>query len=319
MAHIDVHTVALGRWPGILKKLGIDDLALSGKHGPCPMCGGNDRFRFDDKQGRGTYYCSGCGAGDGFNLAMKLTGQTFRDTARRIEEIVGVIPRSIIKPEPTEEDKKNLLRRAWKGAAPIQHGDEVVRYLRGRGLRLDTLPTSIRFHPGMAYRDSEVTRKFPAMLAVVTGADGKTRSLHRTYLQDAQKAAVSHPKKLMQGMSLQGAAIRLAGVSERIGIAEGIETALAAAELFDLPVWSCISTSGIETFEPPEGVREVVIFADNDPNYAGQKAAYTAAHRLTLKDFRVDVRVPVKTGDWLDTLIAGPNPAEVTAATTHQM
>ncbi len=310
MAHTDVRTVALGRWPGILKMLGINDLALSGKHGPCPMCGGNDRFRFDDKQGRGTYYCSGCGAGDGINLAMKLTGLPFRDAARRIEAIAGVIPHSIIKAESSDEDKRNQLRQAWKGAAPIQQGDAVVSYLRGRGLRLDTLPSSLRFHPGMAYRDGDEVRKLPAMLAMVTGADGKARSLHRTYLQGAQKAAVSHPKKLMQGMPLTGAAIRLAGVSNRIGIAEGIETALAAAELFDLPVWSCISTSGVETFEPPVGVREVVIFADNDPNFAGQKAAYTAAHRLTLKGYHAQVRIPQSSGDWLDTLIAGSKLAE---------
>ena len=55
----------------------MDEKALSGKHGPCPLCGGRDRFRFDDKDGRGTYFCSGCGAGDGVRLAMGITGLSF--------------------------------------------------------------------------------------------------------------------------------------------------------------------------------------------------------------------------------------------------
>ena len=304
MDRLDVRAVAAGRWPGILKALGVDDHALSGKHGPCPLCGGSDRFRFDDKDGRGTYFCSGCGAGDGVNLAMKFTGLSFKEAAQRIEQIAGVVQVSANKAERSDDDKLQALRRAWKESAAIQQGNEVVRYLRGRGLSLDKLPESIRFHPGLAYRGDDVTGNFPAMLATVTGPEGKARSLHRTYLQNAQKAPVSHPKKLMQGLPLPGAAIRLAPVSECIGIAEGIETALAAAELFGLPVWSCVSTSGIESFEPPDGVRKVVIFADHDLNFAGQKAAFAAAHRLKLKGYVVEVRIPPLAGDWLDVLLS---------------
>lgn len=304
MDRLDVRAVAAGRWPGILKALGMNDHALSGKHGPCPLCGGIDRFRFDDKDGRGTYFCSGCGAGDGVNLAMKFTGLSFKEVAQRIEQIAGVVQASTIKAERSDDDKLQALRRAWKESAAIQQGDEVVRYLRGRGLSLDKLPESIRFHPGLAYRGDDMTGNFPAMLATVTGPEGKARSLHRTYLQNAQKAPVPHPKKLMQGLPLPGAAIRLAPVSECMGIAEGIETALAAAELFGLPVWSCISTSGIESFEPPDGVRKVVIFADHDLNFAGQKAAFAAAHRLKLKGYVVEVRIPPTAGDWLDVLLS---------------
>ncbi|MDI5829610.1 hypothetical protein MJN51_36035, partial [Salmonella enterica subsp. enterica serovar Kentucky] len=34
------------------------------RHAPCPACGGKDRFRFDDN-GRGSFICNQCGAGDG--------------------------------------------------------------------------------------------------------------------------------------------------------------------------------------------------------------------------------------------------------------
>ena len=43
-----VKIAAHGRWPEILAALGIDPAALRNRHGPCPGCGGRDRFRFDD-------------------------------------------------------------------------------------------------------------------------------------------------------------------------------------------------------------------------------------------------------------------------------
>ena len=140
------------------------------------------------------------------------------------------------------------------------------------------------------------------MLATVAAPDGKALSIHRTYIQNGQKAPVASPKKLMQGFPIAGAAIRLTPISQVLGIAEGIETALAASELFEVPVWSCISAQGVESFEPPAGVEHVIVFADNDLNFAGQAAAYRAANRLKLKGFDVEVAVPPIMGDWLDEL-----------------
>jgi len=59
------------RWEEILFQLGID-LPRLNKHGPCPCCGGKDRFRFDDKDGRGTWFCNQCGNGDGLDLIVKV-------------------------------------------------------------------------------------------------------------------------------------------------------------------------------------------------------------------------------------------------------
>ena len=65
---------AVGQWLGILSAIGLPARSLVNKHGPCPMCGGKDRFRFDDKNGRGTWICSQCGAGDGVTLVMQFLG-----------------------------------------------------------------------------------------------------------------------------------------------------------------------------------------------------------------------------------------------------
>ena len=53
----------VGRWADALRSYGLNEKQLSGKHTECPLCGGKDRFRFDDKEGSGSYYCNGCGAG----------------------------------------------------------------------------------------------------------------------------------------------------------------------------------------------------------------------------------------------------------------
>lgn len=299
----DLRHVAQGRWRSILKALGMNERHLSGKHGPCPMCGGRDRFRFDDRDGRGTFICSGCGAGDGVQLALSFTGLCFRELAQQVEQIAGTVRPTATRSERTDEDKLNALRRAFRESKPIERGDEAHRYLAGRGLALHDLPESVRVHQGMTYRDGgEVAGTFAVMLALVTGPTGQAVSMHRTFLKDGRKAPVSAPKKLMQGLPLAGAAIRLTPVSLTLGIAEGIETALAASELFEVPVWSCISTAGVESFEPPAGVEHVIVFGDHDLNFAGQAAAHRCAHRLALRGIEVEVVTPPTVGDWLDEL-----------------
>lgn len=300
----NVRQIAQGHWPFILTALGIDEMALTGKHGPCPLCGGNDRFRFDDKEGRGTYYCSGCGAGDGMRLALCFTGQAFKELAQTIENLASAVPATTRLPGRSNVDKCHALRQVWKGSKPIQRGDVVERYLQGRGLMLPNLPTSVRVHPELQYRDDDqnLVGLYAAMLATVTDSIGNAVTLHRTYLENSQKAPVRHPKKLMQGLSIAGAAIRLFPASGTLGIAEGIETALAAAEMFRQPVWSCISAGGIESFIPPDGIRDITIFADHDLNFTGQAAAYRAAHRLALKGYAITVKIPDTPGDWLDEL-----------------
>ena len=141
---IDVRTAAAGRWRSILTTLGMNEKALSGKHCACPMCGGKDRFRFDDKDGRGTYYCSGCGAGDGVKLAMGITGLSFKDAAREIERLAGVVQPVTGKPDRSDEDKLAALRRVFRESKPIRRGDEAYAYLAGRGLRLHDLPEAVR-------------------------------------------------------------------------------------------------------------------------------------------------------------------------------
>ena len=86
-------------------------------------------------------------------------------------------------------------------------------------------------------------------------------------------------------------------------MAEGIETALAVRQMTDEPVWSMVSSTLMAKFEPPPTIEKVVIFADNDRNYSGQKAAYTLANRLIIQNKIIaKVYIPDIPGDFLDDL-----------------
>jgi len=88
-----------------------------------------------------------------------------------------------------------------------------------------------------------------------------------------------------------------------LGIAEGVETALACYKLFGIPTWAALSADNLKMFEPPGDIAGLHIFADNDASYAGQTAAFTLAQRLIAKDLPAEVHIPdtVDT-DWLDVL-----------------
>ena len=88
-----------------------------------------------------------------------------------------------------------------------------------------------------------------------------------------------------------------------LGVAEGIETAIAAHMLFHVPVWALLSTSGMKSWRPPAGVRRVLIFGDNDPHSAGQAAAYSLAHCLH-GTVETQIHLPPTPGDWNDVLLA---------------
>src|SRR5690348_5033853 len=81
---------ARGRWREILPRLGVETRYLTNRQGPCPMCGGKTRFRFDDKNGDGTYYCNHCGAGYGILLIRKLRGWDHKTACDEVDKIIGL-------------------------------------------------------------------------------------------------------------------------------------------------------------------------------------------------------------------------------------
>lgn len=303
---------AAGQWHGLLAIAGLDQHTLSGQHCPCPMCGGTDRFRFDDREGLGTWICSRCGAGDGPALLMRVVGLDFKGAAEFVRENCGSVVAEKPKPTMTEQDRRRGLRDLWRTSKPIQKGDLVDIYLRDRGIDLPKFPQDLRFAPRAAC--TGVVKERPAMLALLRDQAATPITIHRTYLADdgIGKADMDAPRKLMPGQIPEGVCVRLGSSREHIGIAEGIETALAAMLLqrpeHRFPVWSAVNAMLLEKWLPPDGVKRVTIFADNDKSFTGHKASGILAYRLATKEIEVDVRMPLRAGtDWNDVLLGADN------------
>jgi hypothetical protein len=97
--HFDAHLVrdaAQHRWPEILRQLNIAVPSTPKQHGPCPACGGTDRFRFDDEEGKGTWFCNQCSpkAGDGFALVQNVKRVTFPEAVQMVAGCLGLSPTS---------------------------------------------------------------------------------------------------------------------------------------------------------------------------------------------------------------------------------
>ena len=197
----------------------------------------------------------------------------------------------------------------WRLASPVKPGDPVARYLEGRGIHLDCWPEALRYCSHLSYFDGDTFMGLhPAMLGAVTDANGQLVSVHRTYLtRDGHKADLPVIKKLT------GCSARLTGCSVKlfpsaldhgklsIGVAEGIETALACFAAWNMPMVSAISAQGLASYQWPQEVTNIIIHADNDISQVGQRAAQTLAQRARKAGLAEQVVTPPQSGtDWAD-------------------
>lgn len=283
-----------GRWRFLLPVMGVDARFLGGKHGPCPVCGGTDRFRWDDKEGTGSYFCSGCGPGDGFMLAEKVTGKTFKELFALVQDNIGTGPMPEIKPKTDEQSNRMAMRAVWESAEKPSEDSPVGLYQKNRLGRLWP-SNAIREASGLRYGTADV---HPAMVARISDPEDRGVNMHLTFLtDDGRKAAFEPVKKVMKGTLPDGCAIRLWPAAKVMGIAEGIESAMSAAILYKMPVWAAVNSTMLAKWVPPEIAEEIYIFGDNDGNFAGQAKSYALAHRLVAQYGRqVRVEIPYDPG-----------------------
>jgi putative DNA primase/helicase len=320
---------AHGRWTEILASLGVDETILKRRPLPCPVCkSGVDRFQYTDRFGQGNFYCRKCGPGGGFKLLQALRGEDFNTVLGEVERTLGILPAV---PAPTgtasaPEGMRKLVQRIWDEARAVVGGDEVDRYLKGRGLSLTQYPAAIRCHPALGYfqKEGNATPKkvaeYPAMLACVRAANGDAVTLHRTYLCDGHKLTAADAKKVLCA-GFSGAAVRLGEAGDELALCEGIETGIAVMLATAKPVWSALSAGNLEKVLVPETVRQISIYADNDADgdFTGQVSAFALARRLKReeKDTSRCVRVflPKNPGaDWADVWRQRRSPAPRRAA-----
>ena len=266
-------------WDQVGGRLGIDGLKRAGRElvGPCPMCGGTDRFSVDPK--RGVYNCRHCGGGDWVRLVEQherldfrgallwLVGDAPPDPAEAERRRAAAARAARDRDARSDRERRKAIRLAldvWRQCLPAE-GTPVRAYLARRGLDrelLPDLPDDIRFHPDLPYAVNRSgtwhrIHAGPAMVAAVRKPSGEIGAVHRTWIDaatpsgkpqivDPETGEAQKAKKTLG--SVKGGAIRLiAGQRPILVMGEGIETTLSAraATGGHAALWAGVSLSNM--------------------------------------------------------------------------
>jgi Toprim domain/CHC2 zinc finger len=271
--------------------------------GPCPGCGGDDRFNVSLRKQR--FFCRGCGAkGDVIALAMLVHGVDFPSAVRILIGEGSSRARPPPQPVTTKEQDEAYARQQRRkaqwlwGRGSLAIDTVVDGYLRRRGYT-GRIPKTIRFLPA----DSKY---LPAMIAafgfahevepgVIDIADDQVQGVHVTrLLPDGSDRERSDQAKITIGAGFV-APIVLAPPNDLMGMAaaEGIEKGLAVHIASGLGVWVAGSAGRMPALADvmPDHVECVTILIDGDD--AGRRHSTELARRLTARNFEVFVREAV--------------------------
>ncbi|WP_410736430.1 primase-helicase zinc-binding domain-containing protein [Citrobacter freundii] len=282
---------ACGHWPRILPALGVT--VIKNRHQACPVCGGSDRFRFDDKEGRGTWFCNQCGAGDGLKLVEKVFGVTPSEAAGKVNAVTGNL--SPVSPEvtaaadaETEADRKAaaaLAAKLTEKARPATGNAYLTR--KGFPGRECLTLTTLHKTGGVTYRVGDLV----VPLYDDSGA-----------LVNVQLINADGLKRTLKGGQVKGACHILDGKKEagkRLWIAEGYATALTVHHLTGETVMVALSSVNLLSLASLARHKypacRIVLAADRDLSGDGQIKAAAAAEAC-----EGVVALPPVFGDWND-------------------
>ncbi|MEN4705933.1 primase-like DNA-binding domain-containing protein [Pantoea agglomerans] len=284
----DTVKAAAGFWPQLLPALGIS-IHASGRHGACPVCGGKDRFRFDNKDGRGTWHCNQCGAGDGLNLVEKTLDVSTKEAAIKIADMLGALPpisKALVNTVDKAVAHSEAAARAQKLlAAAVSRTDNA--YLLSKGLHSTeglTLATGLRCG-GISFAAGD-------LLVPLTNETGNVVNI--------QLISAAGDKRTLPDGQVKGA-YHLAGEpdSKTLWLTEGYATGLTVQRLTGQPVYVALSANNLPALSAqlrktnPDAL--MLIAADRDDNGTGQLKAEEAAKACNGK-----AALPPETGDWND-------------------
>jgi hypothetical protein len=276
-----VRTAAAVRLEDELARRGV---RLKGKielAGPCPVCGGTDRFAINTR--KQVWNCRQCRVGGNvIDLVRHIDGVSFPDAVALLAGD-NPRPRVISKPAVKYSDDEHAPKALsiWREARDPR-GTLVEHYFAHRSLELpnEAAGEAIRFHPTCPFGGARV----PAMVALVRDVvTDEPKAIHRTALDAGErKASIDGKDRLALG-PVGGGAVKLTpdeNVTTCLGIGEGIETALSmrlAPEFGQSPVWALLSAGQVARFPVLSGIEALWIAVDHDR--AGIEATQECARR----------------------------------------
>jgi len=251
--------------------------------GPCPRCGGRDRFAVN--AAKGVWNCRGCArGGDAIDLVRHVKGCSFK-------EAVAVLNRSTVTSHPSGRRDSGIQeqRFASDGHAALDYvgqiwdqagllGLEAAAYFERRGIDIDAVPEhgGLRWHVRCPWERGTK----PCVIARYTTAIGnEPRGIWRRPIDG------SRPKALGP---TAGCVIRLwpdDAIDLGLVLGEGVETTLAAATRIEhrgtllQPAWAAGSAGNMAKFPVFAGIEALTLLVDNDESDAGQRAADECAAR----------------------------------------
>ncbi|WP_086872397.1 TOPRIM and DUF927 domain-containing protein [Kosakonia pseudosacchari] len=284
----EVTAAAAGNWPYVLAGLSIDVPDSSRRHAPCPACGGTDRFRFDDN-GRGSFICNQCGAGDGLDLIKKVNNCDTTEAAQLAADVLGIDYRAA-QTDPTAASQRREQLEADRQQRELERQQQAAEDAEQRRATFARLYAGMRQSVTQGESDYLQSKgltgfNYPFM------SDG---SLLLPLVDEsgavvaAQTITPQGDKRILTGSAKRGAyhAVNAPEQPQEVIIAEGLATTLSAYLMRPDALAVCAIDAGnllpvaiqIRQQHPQA---EIIIAADNDqlddkPN-TGTDAAEKAA------------------------------------------
>ncbi|WP_088869554.1 DUF927 domain-containing protein [Aeromonas veronii] len=298
----DVVAAAAGHWPDVLAGLGIET-PCRGKHGPCPACGGKDRFRLDDKGGRGTFICGQCGAGDGLDLVCRVTSKNPKEAAELVAPLVGLsaggldpVERERIHQQQQaraeqerkqeEQQRQKAARRAAAIISDCEQGNTPYVERKGFGSHLNAVNRTLIREGGENYPAGSLviplTNEAGELVNVqLIGHDGSKR-----YLAGGQKAGAFH--------RIDGG--ELVAVVEGYATGLSVHLAIGATVYCAMDAGNLLAVTQIARRQHPKA--RLLLCGDNDEGTKGNPGKAKAEHAAATVGGLV--ALPSVAGDWND-------------------
>jgi phage/plasmid primase-like uncharacterized protein len=275
--------------------------------GPCPVCGGTDRFSVHVR--KRVFNCRQCGVGgDVIRFVQHLDGCDFTSAITTLAgDTVRPAPKPVLttrRDDSADEELRRLeqAEEIWRTSSPL--GPDAVIYFLKRGISINDVLEhgGLRFHPRCPWGDGAT----PAIVGRFTTAlTNEPRGVWRRPLTGEK------PKTLGP---MAACVIRLwpdEAVEQGIVIGEGVETCLSAATRIThrgtllQPAWAACVANNLERFPVLSGIEALTILVDHDASGTGQKAAAACTARWSAAGREVTRLTPKAAGaDFNDLVLA---------------
>lgn len=267
----EVTHAAAGQWPFVLTGLSIEIANSPRRHTACPACGGKDRFRFDDN-GRGSFICNQCGAGDGLDLIQKVKHCDAAEAARMVADVLGIDYRAAETDQQaarqrrreldTERQQRELERQQKATADAEQRRKTFTAKYQSLAEQAEPGESEYLVAKGLGGFIFPVLTDGTLLLPLMDESGAVVA---------AQTITPTGEKRLLTGSAKKGAyhAVNTPEAPESIIIAEGLATVLSALMMRSdalavaaIDAWNLVPVVQVMRRKYPDA--KIIIAADND-------------------------------------------------------